>query len=70
MNGPVVFLEKGTQVHPILRGNNLVTRYGLPEISSVIPNKTAYMDDETWEKVVKVVATGIRKMALINVAFV
>ena len=29
-----------------------------------------YMDDKTWENVVKVVATGNRKMKLINVAFV
>ena len=28
------------------------------------------MDDETWGKVVKVVAPGIRKMKVINVAFV
>ena len=27
------------------------------------------MDDETWAKVVKVVAPGIRKMAVSNVAF-
>ena len=70
MNGPVIFLEKGTKVQPRLRGNNLVTKYGLPEGSCVIPNKTAYMDDETWAKVVKVVAPGIRKMAVSNVDFV
>ena len=29
-----------------------------------------YMDDKTWENVVKVVAPGNRKMKLINVAFV
>ena len=28
------------------------------------------MDDETWEKVVKVVAPSIRKMAVSNVDFV
>ena len=28
------------------------------------------MDDETWAKVVKVVAPGIRKMAVSNVVFV
>ena len=28
------------------------------------------MDDETWAKVVKVVAYGIRKMTVSNVAFV
>ena len=53
-----------------LRGKNLVTKYGLPEVSCVIPNKAAYMDDKTWAKVVKVVAPGIRKMAVRNVAFV
>ena len=70
MNGPVIFLAKGTKVHPRLRGNNLVTKYGLPEGSCVIPNKSAYMDAETREKVVKVVASGIRKMTVSNVAFV
>ena len=54
-------------MHPRRRDNNLVTKYGLPEGSCVIPNKAAYVDDETWSKVV---APGIRKMAVINVAFV
>ena len=36
----------------------------------MIPNKEAYMDDETWEKVLKVVAPGIIKMKVINVACV
>ena len=70
MNGPVIFLAKGTKVHPRLIGNNLVTKYVLPEGSCVIPIKSAYMDDETWAKVVKVVAPGIRKMAVSNVDFV
>ena len=70
MNGSVIFLEKGTKVHPRLRGNNLMNIYGFPEGSCVITNKAAYMDDETWVKVVKVVASGIRKMAVRNVAFV
>ena len=69
MNGPVIFLAKGIKVHPRLRGNNLVTKYGFLEGSRVIPNKAAYMDDETWSKVVKVVAPGIRKMVVRNVAF-
>ena len=47
-----------------------MTKYGFPEGSCVIPNKAAYMDDETWTKVVKVVAPGIRKMAVSNVSFV
>ena len=57
-------------MHPRLRYNNFVTKYVLPEGSFVIPNKSAYLDDETWAKVVKVVAPGIRKVAVINVAFV
>ena len=68
VNGPVIFLTKGTKVHPRLRGKNLVTKYGFPEESCVIPNKTAYMDDKTWANVVKVVASGIRTMAVSNVA--
>ena len=36
----------------------------------MIPNKSEYMDNETWAKVVKVVAPGIRKMEVSNVAFV
>ena len=39
MNGPVIFLAKGTKVHPRPRVNILVTRYGFPEGSFVIPNK-------------------------------
>ena len=70
VNGPVIFLAKGTKVHPRLKGNSLVTKYGLPEGSCVVPNKAAYMNDKTWAKVVKVVAPGIRKMAVSNVAFV
>ena len=35
----------------------------------MIPNKVAYMDDETWAKVVKVVAPGIRKMAIEKCCF-
>ena len=34
----------------------------------MIPNKSAYMDDDTWVKVTKVVAPGIRKMKVSNVA--
>ena len=43
-----------------LRGNNLVTKYGLLEGSYVIPNKEAYMDDKTWATVVKVVTGKMR----------
>ena len=69
MNGPVIFMEKGTKLLPRLRGNNLVTKYGLPEGSCVIPKKSAYIDDETWVEVVKVVSPDIRKMAVSNVPF-
>ena len=70
VNVPVIFLVKGTKGYPRLSGNNLVIKYGFPEGSCVIPNKAAYMNDKTWEKVVKVVDPSIRKMALSNVAFV
>ena len=63
-------LEKGAKVHPRIRNTNLVTRYGFPEGSCVITNKSAYMDDETWVKVVKVVSPGIRKMKVSNDACV
>ena len=69
VNGPVIFMEKGEKMHPRLRGNNLVTKYGLPEVSYVIPNKAADMNDETLVKVVKVLAPSIRKMAVSDVAF-
>ena len=36
----------------------------------MFPKKAAYMGDETWAKVVKVVAPGIRKMEVSNVACV
>ena len=70
MNGPVIFMEKGKKVHPSLRGNNLVTKYILPEGSCVIPNRAECMYDETWLKVVKVVAPVIIKMTVRNVDFV
>ena len=56
-------------MHHRLRVKKWVTKYGFPEGSCVITNKAAYMDNKTWEKVVKVVAPGIRKMAVSNVAF-
>ena len=68
MNGPLIVLAKGTKVHPRLKGTNLVTIYVLPEGSCVIPKKAAYMDDETWSKLVKVVAPGIRKIKVSNFA--
>ena len=69
MNAPVIFMAKGGKLHPRLRGTNLVTRYGLPEGSFVIPNKVSYVDDETWSKLVKVVAPGIRKMKASNFSY-
>ena len=68
MNGPVIFLTKGTKFHTRLRGKNLVTKYGFIDGSFFIPKKSAYMYDETWVKVVKVVAPGIIKNLVINVA--
>ena len=70
LHGPVIFLAKGTKLHPRLRGNNLLKKYGFPEESCVIQKKAVYMDDETWANVLKVVAPGIRTMAVSNVAFV
>ena len=70
VNGPVIFIAKGENWHLILRGNNLVTKYGSPDVSCLIPNKAAYMDDATREKVVKVAALGIRKMAVSKVDLV
>ena len=40
----------------------LVQKYGLPEGSDVFINESIYTDDVTWEKVVAVLAPGIRKM--------
>ena len=70
MNSPVIFLAKGENAHPRLRGTNLVTIYGLKEGSCVIPNESACMDDETLAKVMKVVSPGIRKIKVSNVACV
>ena len=70
MNGPVIVLAKGRKVHLRLKGTNLLTRYRLPEGSCVIPNKVAYIDYDTWAKVVKVAAPGIRKIKVSNVACV
>ena len=53
-------------MHPRFIDNNFVTRYGFPELSCVIPKKSAYMDDDTWEKVVKVVAPEIIDIKVSN----
>ena len=70
MNCPVIFLSKGTNVHPRLRDTNLVTRYGFSEVSCVITNISECIDDKAWEMVVKVVFPGIRKMKVRSVACV
>ena len=66
MNSPVIFMKRGTKLHPRIIGTNLVNRYGFIEGYCVIPNKVEYMDGETWEKVVKLIAPGIRKMKVSN----
>ena len=66
----MIFLEKGGNLHPIIRGKSLVNRKIFPEGYCVIPNKAQYMDDETWDKLVKVVSPGIRKMKVVHVDFV
>ena len=48
LNGTLIFLAKGTKVHPSLIGKNLVTIYELTEGYCVIPNKASYVDEETW----------------------
>ena len=68
MNVPVIFLAKGTKVHPRLRGTNLVTIYVFPEGSCMVPNTAANMDDENLAKVMKVVDPAIRKMKVSDVA--
>eukprot|EP00957_Ditylum_brightwellii_P204708 15340482-Ditylum_brightwellii.AAC.1 len=64
VNGPVIFLTKGKEVHCSFRENKLHTMFGLPEGSYVIANGTGYMDNETWLKVVKLLAPATRKMKI------
>ena len=52
VNGPVIFLAKGTKVHPRIIGKNLVDKYGFPEVYCVLSNKEAYLYDKSWDKVV------------------
>ena len=63
-------MAKGTKVQPRIRGTNLMTIYGLSEVSCVIPNISSYLDDDTWAKVVKGIAPGIRNMKVVNVAYI
>ena len=67
MNVPVIFLAKGDLVHPGIKGTNLVKKYIFPEGYLVILNKSAYVCNETWEKVIKVVDPDIRKTKMKNV---
>ena len=39
VNGPVIFLTKGTCVHPRIKGFNLMTWYILSEVSCAVPNE-------------------------------
>ena len=56
---PVIFLAKGTLVHPRFRGSILLNCYRFKEGYCVILNKESYMDDGTWKKAVKVVVPDI-----------
>ena len=56
VNGLLIYVSNGTKVHLRLIRKNLVNRYGYKEGSCVIPNKGAYMDNDNWTKVVKLVA--------------
>jgi hypothetical protein len=62
VNGPVVFLTKGKEIHRQFAGDRLHRVYGLPKGSCVIPTPNGYMDDEAWLKVVKIVAPALRQM--------
>eukprot|EP00957_Ditylum_brightwellii_P130461 9951853-Ditylum_brightwellii.AAC.2 len=45
----------------LLGGDRFHRVFGLPEGSYVIANETGCMDDETWLRVVKILALEIRK---------
>ena len=62
VNGPVIFLTKGKDVHWRFSGDKLHKMYGLPEVLCIILTASGYMDDEAWLKVVKVIAPAIQKM--------
>lgn len=65
--GPVIFLAAGQKEPPrTFAGTKYVDKYGLPEGSCVLMNETAYMDYETWLKVVKRLAPAIWKMPYIR----
>ena len=56
------FIANGKEVKTYFMAQKLVQKYGLPEGSDVFINESIYTDDVTWEKVVAVLAPGIRKM--------
>ena len=56
-----MFLARGNLVHPKLRGTNLVNKYGFLEGFCVILTKPACKKDDTWEKLVILTDTDIRK---------
>eukprot|EP00957_Ditylum_brightwellii_P193561 14740053-Ditylum_brightwellii.AAC.1 len=51
VNGPVIFVAKGSEVNRHFSGDKLHTVYGLPKGSCVMPDANGYMDDETWLRV-------------------
>ena len=55
-------------MQPRIRGINLVNITGFIERYCVIPREGPYMDGKTWKKVVKMVASGIRKMKVSNIS--
>ena len=57
-------------MQPRIRGINLVNITGFIERYCVIPREGPYMDGKTWKKVVKLVASGIRKIKVRNFACV
>ena len=65
-HGPVIFLLKGTEVNQLFTKKKLQENYGLPEGSCVLMNENAYMDDETWERVVDILAPALRKLKVIK----
>ena len=68
--GPIIYLAKGATVNRRFMGRKLERLYGLPEGSCVLlMTKNAYMDDETWDKVVEILAPGIRKMEVSSLLF-
>ena len=62
--GTVCFIENGKEVNKYFTAQKLVQKYGLPEVSAVFINEICYIDDVTWEKVVAVIAPGIRKIPM------